>query len=525
MIQNSGNDRTRTFLPGLQFNKENITVIAVHDASFANTDGHKSQRGYWLCIGSGEMKSNHQDLHRMHVLQWHSGKIQRVVRSTLSAEAYSCSEALDAMNFLRGTLCELLDPQMSSREYSSKLHAIPGVCVTDCRSLFDCLHSERTLLSDKRLSLEAAIIRQFLEENVMIKWVSTEQQLADCLTKTLSQRGLQYVQQVLSSNLWTLGPDKRVQVKREQKRADKIQSNEEGKVMNKKHGMKMPTPTAAMFAVTTACCFTTADASEVQIKAKPFLMWFTYFACMVSLILLGILLGQKKKSWRRWQQRWEAISVVIQDIPVTAALPIAWLCGLLAMIGSEGIGATIPTFIWILFGITTPMIWIGVQLYWYQKAMRFHLLEAILRSQKQTIRSVLRDQQNNIQDELDTIRRRIEGLQIYMADGFGDLNAQAATIYEQTARDRHQQNIILNRYFGTQMQYVWGHVDDIDHKLFAIHRRLRNLSHVHEVPSESMDSGELREIMQLRLDRMQQAGSMTESGSSLSDLVHDDEEG
>lgn len=350
----------------------------------------------------------------------------------------------------------------------------------------------------------------------MIKWVSTEQQLADCLTKTLSQRGLQYVQQVLSSNLWTLGPDKRVQVKREQKRAEKIQNNEESNEMNKKHKMKMPTSTATMFAVTTACCLTTADASEVQIKAKPFLVWSTYFACMVSLVLLGILLGQRKKFWRQWQRRWEAISEVIQDIPLTAVLPTIWSCVLLAMIGSEWYGAVLPTFSWILFGVTAPMIWIGVQLYLYQKAMRFHLLEAILRNQKQTIRSVLRDQQNNVQDELDTLRRRIEGL---MADGFGDLNAQAATIYEQTARDRHNQNIILNRYFDTQMQYVWGHVDDIDHKLFTIHRRLRNLSHLHDVPSESMDSDELREVMQLRLDRIQLEGSMTESGSTVSDLV------
>ena len=69
------------------------------------------------------------------------------------------------------------------------LHTIPGVCVTDCQSLYDCLHSERTLLSDKRLSLEAAIIRQSLIENMEIHWVSTEQQLADCLTRLLERKG------------------------------------------------------------------------------------------------------------------------------------------------------------------------------------------------------------------------------------------------------------------------------------------------------------------------------------------------
>ena len=102
------------------------------------------------------------------------------------------------------------------------LHTIPGVCVTDCQSLYDCLHSERTLLSDKRLSLEAAIIRQSLIENMEIHWVSTEQQLADCLTKTLGKKGLAYIQRVLEDNQWMLGPDPRVVIKRERIRSEKV---------------------------------------------------------------------------------------------------------------------------------------------------------------------------------------------------------------------------------------------------------------------------------------------------------------
>jgi hypothetical protein len=195
-------------------------VIAVHDASFANTEGHKPQKGHWIALANKEMLHDKTELHRMHMLQWHSGKIQRVVRSTLPAEAYSCSEDLDSLNFLRGTLCEMLQPQQVPKEYANKLHTIPGVCVTDCRSLYDCLHPERTLLSDKRLSLEAAIIRQSLQENIGIHCVSTERQLADCLTKTLGKKGLGYVQKVLEENAWMLGPDPRVVIKRERLREE-----------------------------------------------------------------------------------------------------------------------------------------------------------------------------------------------------------------------------------------------------------------------------------------------------------------
>ena len=144
-IQQEHQGRKMVFRPGINFKDGEIAVVAIHDASFANTEGHKSQKGHWIAIANKEMLSDKTQLHRMHMLQWHSGKIQRVVRSTLSAEAYSCSEAVDSLNFLRGTLCEMLQPQAISKEYANKLHTIPGVCVTDCRSLYDCVCTLRGL--------------------------------------------------------------------------------------------------------------------------------------------------------------------------------------------------------------------------------------------------------------------------------------------------------------------------------------------------------------------------------------------
>lgn len=77
-----------------------------------------------------------------------------MVRSTLSAEARSCSEALDSLNWLRRTLKELFHGG-TMKDYNAETQRIPGVTATDCKSLYDCIHGERTLLSDKRLSLEA----------------------------------------------------------------------------------------------------------------------------------------------------------------------------------------------------------------------------------------------------------------------------------------------------------------------------------------------------------------------------------
>ena len=61
--------------------------------------------------------------------------------------------------------------------------------------------------------MEAAIIRQETEHCV-IKWVRSEQQVADCLTKDMDDN---YPRLVFESNLWTLGPDSRAPSSRKRK--------------------------------------------------------------------------------------------------------------------------------------------------------------------------------------------------------------------------------------------------------------------------------------------------------------------
>lgn len=129
---------------------------------------------------------------------------------------------------------------------------------------YDCLRSERTLLSDKRLSLEAAIIRQSLSENLGIHWVSAEQQLADCLTKTLGKKGLNYIQQVLADNTCMLGPDSRIVIKcLPEEKAGKIATYAESQAANGDYTKRMSSGagTTTILVATLASCFTSAEGS------------------------------------------------------------------------------------------------------------------------------------------------------------------------------------------------------------------------------------------------------------------------
>ena len=302
-VKSEYKDKRMIYRSGLQFSADDIAVVAVHDASFANVGNHGSQRGYWLGITTKGLIEDHSKMHTVHFLQWNSGRIHRVVRSTLSAEAYSCSEALDSLNWLRATLKELFQGDMK-KDYNERMQSIPGVTVTDCKSLYDCIHSERTLLSDKRLSLEAAIIRQSLDENLDIRWVSTEQQIADCLTKTLSKKGLWYVNEVMETNQWTLGPDPRVKVKRDMVRErnhEKVENEGESADLNKQHSgqvKKMKSSATALVATILACEIGVSNGERVGMDIQEVRMNWLVMVCFTAIILIGCLASWYKFIWK-----------------------------------------------------------------------------------------------------------------------------------------------------------------------------------------------------------------------------------
>eukprot|EP00972_Heterocapsa_arctica_P103339 15227070-Heterocapsa_arctica.AAC.1 len=67
----------------------------------------------------------------MHCLGWQSSRIQRVVRSTLAAEAYSASDAIDTLDWARAVLLELLRPDIPVHEIPRNLSKILAAAVTD----------------------------------------------------------------------------------------------------------------------------------------------------------------------------------------------------------------------------------------------------------------------------------------------------------------------------------------------------------------------------------------------------------
>ena len=113
--------------------------------------------------------------------------IARVVRSTLSAEAFSMSRSVDKLGWLRLLWGSLNVNDFNWREPPKGFQQLPkATIVTDCKSLFDLV--TRTAMpscGEYRTTLEVLLIRERCQEHCHFRWIPTNLQLADPLTKPM----------------------------------------------------------------------------------------------------------------------------------------------------------------------------------------------------------------------------------------------------------------------------------------------------------------------------------------------------
>ena len=150
--------------PKIDFKGHKYCMVIFCDASFANLRDGNSQGGYLLLLvsKSGDCCP----------LSWQSKKLRRVCKSTLGAEAWAMVEAVESCELIVAQLCEII-----------RCSSIHMVCLTDCKSLFDSVHTTNNVL-DKGLRIPIACLRQRVEKGeLIVRWIDTKHQLADSLTK------------------------------------------------------------------------------------------------------------------------------------------------------------------------------------------------------------------------------------------------------------------------------------------------------------------------------------------------------
>ena len=155
-------------------------------------EGSKSQCGVIVFLTHEPRRFWHGKFQLGHLVYWTSSTIKRVVRSTLAAEAYSVSEAVEEAQWLRSVLAEMWPSVPSSLPRSLRTVEMdslrrPIVTLSDSYNLCQAVKSDKGTGSDKRLQIVTAMLRQvFCEaQGATLAFVTTATMLADALTKTL----------------------------------------------------------------------------------------------------------------------------------------------------------------------------------------------------------------------------------------------------------------------------------------------------------------------------------------------------
>ena len=138
------------------------------DASYGNlNEGTDSTQGYVLFMVNPRNG-------KCAPIDWRANKINRVVTSTLAAEALSLTKGLDAAIAFKWTLQQLLGEEGD----------IPVRAIIDNKDTYDSVHST-TDVQERKLRREIGVIKEMIlaKELDQLIWVRGQYQLADPLTK------------------------------------------------------------------------------------------------------------------------------------------------------------------------------------------------------------------------------------------------------------------------------------------------------------------------------------------------------
>ena len=170
----------------------------ITDASYANTEGCASQGAFGVVCFDEEVLQ--KGAGATNLIYWRSGRIHRVVNSTLAAETQSLSRGLAELAWTITVFNDLITPNFDLRSWqeaakTQRGHALArdstderlkkSLCVVDAKSLYDHLAKDTIgVTEDKRTAIEMQVIRQSMcETGAAVRWVPHPMMIMDALTK------------------------------------------------------------------------------------------------------------------------------------------------------------------------------------------------------------------------------------------------------------------------------------------------------------------------------------------------------
>lgn len=162
---------------------EDLSVVCHSDAAWANVGSH-TQAGYIISFTNRNLQEGH--LAHWSPATWRSYRLPRAVSSTLAAESQALASASSTVEWLLLLLAEIIDGPLEIPRCRDALKRRPPILVTDCKSLYDHIHSPSspTTIEDRRTSIDIVILKESISlTHAFVRWVPTSRMLADAFTK------------------------------------------------------------------------------------------------------------------------------------------------------------------------------------------------------------------------------------------------------------------------------------------------------------------------------------------------------
>ena len=159
-------------------------IVTYFDASLGKEDGYKSQAGMITFATDNAVL---QEMTNSNRVEHHSKRITRVVKSSLAAESAGLSMAVDKHLYSRVLFQALMYGEARIGADWRKDLTVEGFVVTDARALYDHVTTTGSLPAERATMMDLLAAKEMIEQALFtVRWVPTQHQFADHLTKTMT---------------------------------------------------------------------------------------------------------------------------------------------------------------------------------------------------------------------------------------------------------------------------------------------------------------------------------------------------
>ncbi|CAE7039082.1 RE1 [Symbiodinium sp. KB8] len=203
-------------IPEIPVNSEALGMYAWVDAASQNrVDGGSSQG---ILVGLGPLSMLRGEVGSVSIIAWHANKIDRKCRSPGAAETQAAVNGENVLYFARYHWDELIHGSPNPRDPDASVRRIPGTLITDSRNVYDKLQTEVLTIkgAEKKSNIELVSVKESqYRTSLQIRWVHSEAQLANSLTKWNGGHELELFYKMRSS--WRIVEDPEMKSARRRK--------------------------------------------------------------------------------------------------------------------------------------------------------------------------------------------------------------------------------------------------------------------------------------------------------------------